>query len=115
VVGTSSQRLGYRPALDGLRAVAIALVILVHTESGLFPGGYIGVDLFFVLSGFLITTLLLEEHGRDGSVNLGRFYLRRTLRLYPALLGVVGVVAVWEGLGLPAAARPMLWGTRSLR
>ena len=77
-------RLGYQPRLDGLRAVAIVLVISIHL-SGEPPGGYMGVDLFFVLSGFLITTLLLEERQIHGSVSLSRFYARRALRLFPAL------------------------------
>lgn len=77
-------RLGYQPRLDGLRAVAIVLVIGIHL-SGEPPGGYMGVDLFFVLSGFLITTLLLEERQIHGSVSLSRFYARRALRLFPAL------------------------------
>jgi peptidoglycan/LPS O-acetylase OafA/YrhL len=79
------QRLGYRPALDGLRAVAIAAVLLFHA-AGLLPGGYFGVDLFFVLSGFLITTLLLEEHAARGTISLRGFYQRRALRLLPALV-----------------------------
>jgi len=82
-------RLGYRPALDGLRAVAVLAVMLHH--SGLLPGGWLGVDVFFALSGFLITTLLLEEYERTGEVSLRRFYLRRALRLLPALLGVLVV------------------------
>jgi len=76
--------LGYQPALDGLRAVAIGSVVGYHIL-GYPKGGYLGVDLFFVLSGFLITTLLLEEWGKYGSVSFRRFYLRRGLRLFPAL------------------------------
>jgi peptidoglycan/LPS O-acetylase OafA/YrhL len=86
----SSGTLGYRPALDGVRALAIACVVLSHTIG--FPvTGYIGVDVFFVLSGFLITTLLLEEHARRGTVSLGDFYRRRALRLLPALFALLGV------------------------
>src|SRR5215831_15119663 len=75
--------LGYQPALDGLRAVAITLVVCFHFFG--LRGGYLGVDLFFVLSGFLITTLLLEERARHKAVSFSRFYLRRVLRLFPAL------------------------------
>ncbi|HVW19084.1 MAG TPA: acyltransferase [Solirubrobacteraceae bacterium] len=86
--GSPTQALGYRPTLDGLRAVGIALVVLVH-YCGV-AGGYLGVDLFFVLSGFLITTLLLEERDGFGSVSLSRFYRRRALRLVPALAVLLG-------------------------
>jgi peptidoglycan/LPS O-acetylase OafA/YrhL len=78
------RRLGQVPALDGLRGVAILLVVAVHA-TGWPPGGHLGVDLFFVLSGFLITTLLLEELSDTGSVSLGHFYVRRARRLLPAV------------------------------
>lgn len=93
--------LGYRPALDGVRALAVSLVLAFHAASYLLspaaasrwvPGGFLGVDLFFVLSGFLITTLLLEEHQRRGAISLKSFYARRALRLLPA----VGVLLVAE-------------------
>jgi peptidoglycan/LPS O-acetylase OafA/YrhL len=75
-------RLGYRRWLDGLRGLAILLVLAFHL--GLLPGGSLGVDIFFVLSGFLITSLLVEEWQRDHSISLKQFYLRRILRLVPA-------------------------------
>jgi peptidoglycan/LPS O-acetylase OafA/YrhL len=75
----------YIPELDGLRAVAVGMVILDHTLNNQFPGGFIGVDIFFVLSGYLITTILAHEFERDERINLGHFYLRRFLRLTPAL------------------------------
>jgi peptidoglycan/LPS O-acetylase OafA/YrhL len=90
--------LGYRPPLDGLRGVAILAVMAFH--GGLIRGGFLGVDLFFVLSGFLITTLLLEELGRRGSIHLGHFYARRALRLLPALFALViacSIVVVTTG------------------
>jgi len=83
-------KLGYRPALDGLRAVAISAVVLYHA-GGFVPGGYLGVDLFFVLSGFLITTLLLGERADRGSVSLRNFYRRRALRLLPALFLLLAI------------------------
>ena len=83
----------YRPALDGLRAVAISAVVLYHT-GGLVPGGYLGVDLFFVLSGFLITTLLLGEWTERGTVSLESFYRRRALRLLPALFVLLAIFLV---------------------
>jgi peptidoglycan/LPS O-acetylase OafA/YrhL len=89
-------RLGYVPALDGLRAVAIAGVVLYH-GTGHPAGGWLGVDLFFVLSGFLITTLLIEEHRAHGQVDILRFYRRRARRLMPALLAVLAVVLAFTG------------------
>jgi peptidoglycan/LPS O-acetylase OafA/YrhL len=77
------QRLGRRPALDGLRGIAILLVMLQHT--GLLQNGYVGVDVFFGLSGFLITTLLYEEWERTGGISFRGFYERRARRLLPAL------------------------------
>jgi peptidoglycan/LPS O-acetylase OafA/YrhL len=74
----------YWPELDGVRALAIALVLAYHADRRL-AGGILGVDLFFVLSGFLITTLLLQERVSTGRIAVGRFYVRRALRLLPAL------------------------------
>jgi len=82
----TNEKLGYVPALDGLRALAILVVIVFHIDSQLLPGGRYGVDLFFVLSGFLITTLLLQEWTATGSISLRAFYGRRILRLMPAAL-----------------------------
>jgi peptidoglycan/LPS O-acetylase OafA/YrhL len=99
-----SRKLGYIPALDGLRGVAVTLVVLHHAD--LLPGGYIGVDVFFVLSGFLITSLLLEEHEARGSISLTGFYMRRARRILPALaavlLGYLAVVALSGGTGFRA-------------
>jgi peptidoglycan/LPS O-acetylase OafA/YrhL len=89
----SSNRLGYVPALDGLRGIAIALVVAFH-YLGLPPGGMVGVDLFFVLSGFLITTLLLEERAARGRISVRRFYERRARRLLPALFVMLGVYLI---------------------
>lgn len=89
------------PALDGLRAVAVAAVVVFHAgQPALAPGGFLGVDLFFVLSGFLITGILAHEFDRTGGVALGGFYLRRFLRLMPALVLVVAVYLL---------AGPLLW------
>jgi hypothetical protein len=86
-------RLGYRPKLDGVRGVAILLVMLVHVHN--WPrGGFIGVDVFFTLSGFLITTLLLEEWQARDKISLRNFYARRALRLFPAV--VVLLVAYFD-------------------
>lgn len=92
-------RLGHRRGLDGLRGVAILLVMADHSGIGIASGaGHQGVTVFFVLSGFLITTLLLEEHALLGQVSLRRFYWRRALRLLPALVALLGVAAVILGL-----------------
>jgi peptidoglycan/LPS O-acetylase OafA/YrhL len=78
--------LGRRPRLNGLRGVAILMIVGFHaTRERYLPGGFVGVDLFFVLSGFLITALLLEEWDSAGRISLRRFYVRRALRLFPAL------------------------------
>ncbi len=88
-------RFRYQPALDGLRAISILLVLTRHAGlRGLFVSGDHGVDIFFVLSGFLITTLLLEEHRSSGHIGLGRFYVRRVLRLYPVVLVLLAVGAL---------------------
>lgn len=88
-------RLGYVPALDGLRGIAISGVLACHLfglhSGSVATGGFFGVDLFFVLSGFLITTLLLEERDRDGRVSLRGFYVRRARRLLPALGGLIAL------------------------
>lgn len=78
-------RLGHRPELDGLRGIAILLVLLHHAGIPVIHGGHIGVDIFFVLSGFLITALLFQEYERYGRISLKNFYIRRLLRLTPAL------------------------------
>jgi len=81
-----SFKLDYVPALNGLRGVAILAVMLFHAEILFFNGGFVGVDVFFVLSGFLITSLLIQEYDCVGFVNLKHFYMRRVLRLGPALV-----------------------------
>ena len=84
------ERLGYRPGLDGLRAIAVGLVLVVHSGTKVMKGsGYIGVGIFFTLSGFLITTLMLEEREKTGGISVGRFYLRRALRLLPAVTAML--------------------------
>jgi peptidoglycan/LPS O-acetylase OafA/YrhL len=82
-------------ALDGIRAVAVMAVLLFHAGVGWFGGGMLGVDMFFALSGFLITSLLVAEHRRSGTLRLGRFYERRARRLLPALFLMLLMVAAY--------------------
>ncbi len=88
-------KIGYIPALDGLRAIAVFLVMLLHAHFHLGNGGSIGVDIFFCLSGFLITTLLLEEYNDHGSISLSGFYIRRTFRLFPALYFMLFIILLY--------------------
>ena len=97
------------PALDGLRAIAVALVLVGHGGIPGVSGGFIGVDIFFVLSGFLITSLLLDELGRSGRIELTGFWIRRARRLLPALVLMVLVVGAAREL-LPSQS---LTGLRS--
>ena len=86
-------------ALDGLRGAAVAAVVAYHL--GRINGGFLGVDLFFVLSGFLITALLLREHRTNGTIRLGQFWGRRFRRLLPAVAAMIGAVLAWL----------IIWGT----
>ena len=107
-------RSGFRPDVEGLRAFAVLSVLVYHLHPGWLPGGFAGVDVFFVISGFLITTHLTGEATRTGSVSLVRFFGRRILRLLPAstLVVVVAAVAsfvmaprfVWRQFGLDSMA-----------
>jgi peptidoglycan/LPS O-acetylase OafA/YrhL len=74
----------FRPDIEGLRAIAVGLVLLFHGYGKPFAGGFVGVDVFFVISGFLITSLLLHEQIKDGRISIGRFYARRVRRILPA-------------------------------
>lgn len=85
---------GRLPGLDGLRALAIVLVLAYHLFPGLAPGGFLGVDIFLVVSGYLITALLVHEHRTRGSIRLGAFWARRARRLLPALALVVAAVTL---------------------
>jgi peptidoglycan/LPS O-acetylase OafA/YrhL len=102
--------MAYQPALDGLRALAVASVIAYHFGYGWARGGYLGVDTFFVLSGFLITSLLLAEFRRDHRIDLGGFWARRARRLLPALFVVLAAVAAYAKWWMPAESRGALRG-----
>jgi peptidoglycan/LPS O-acetylase OafA/YrhL len=90
----SDARLTRTPALDGLRGLAVTAVVVNHLRPTALPGGWLGVDVFFVLSGYLITSLLLREHAATGRVDLGHFYSRRARRLLPALFVLLGAVVI---------------------
>lgn len=94
-------RLYYLPGLDGLRALAVTSVLLYHADMSWMPGGFLGVEVFFVLSGYLITSLLLAEWQHRGSINLGAFWLRRARRLLPALFLLLIVTSLFAIIFLP--------------
>jgi len=100
------------PGLDGLRAVAVVAVLLFHLRMGYASGGFLGVSLFFTLSGYLITRLLLDEHRASGTISLRNFWARRLRRLMPAAfvaLGLITIVAVSSDVFQSATLRGDLW------
>ena len=105
--GPRAKEMGYLPGLDGVRALAVIGVLLYHADLSWIPGGFLGVDVFFVLSGFLITSLILEEFDRSGRVDFRKFYLGRARRLLPALILVLVVVSLAAALVYQDAARQL--------
>lgn len=99
---TRASTFGYKPALDGLRAVAVLAVMAYHFGAGWSRGGFLGVDMFFVLSGYLITSLLLVEWAHTDSIRLSAFWARRARRLLPAMFLVLIGIALWTRLDLPS-------------
>ncbi|MBK8435473.1 MAG: acyltransferase [Austwickia sp.] len=99
---------GRLDTLDGIRTIAVMLVVLFHVSVPGMRAGFLGVDVFFVLSGYLITTLLIREVDATGKIDLPRFWARRMLRLMPASLLVIAVVIGWGVLAAPAYQRPSL-------
>src|SRR6202012_1474498 len=92
----------YMPGLDGLRAIAVLAVIFFHLDFGWAPGGLLGVGIFFTLSGYLITDILLGQYMRRGAIHLGRFWLGRARRLLPALFLMLLIVIAWVTIFGPA-------------
>jgi peptidoglycan/LPS O-acetylase OafA/YrhL len=106
-----SRRLGHQPALDGLRGLAVLLVLVFHAAHNWLRGGYVGVDVFFVLSGFLITALLIGEWGQTDTISLPAFYRRRVARLLPALtLVLLGIGVLLVFVAKARGSAPYLWG-----
>lgn len=87
-------RRGYQPEIDGLRAIAVICVLLFHLEVPGFSGGFIGVDIFFVISGYLITRLIRDEWLETGAFSFGDFYVRRARRLFPALFATIALTSI---------------------
>ncbi len=91
-------QLPYLPGLDGLRAIAVLAVMVYHANSNWLAGGYLGVEVFFVISGYLITLLLIAEHERTGNIDLKTFWIRRFRRLLPALFVMMLLLTIWVAL-----------------
>jgi peptidoglycan/LPS O-acetylase OafA/YrhL/lysophospholipase L1-like esterase len=99
-MSSTRRGLDYQPALDGVRAVAVTMVLVFHGGFSWMTGGYVGVSVFFTLSGYLITTLLIVEFDRSETIDVGEFYRRRIKRLLPASAMCLGAVAFMARLGL---------------
>ena len=100
---------GYRPHLDGLRAIAVYLVVAYHAGADRLANGFIGVDVFFVLSGYLVTQILVRDVATMGRARFSNFYARRIRRLLPAsLIALVITAVVYSALATPAAVREVV-------
>ncbi|MGW2095641.1 acyltransferase family protein [Promicromonospora sukumoe] len=99
--GHEEERRRFLPEVQALRALAVALVVIYHLEPNLLPGGYIGVDVFFVISGFLITGHMIREVEQTGRLSLAKFWAARARRILPAGLVVIGVTAALAPLVVP--------------
>jgi len=91
-------RVPYLPGLDGMRALAVVAVMVYHANSDWLPGGYLGVEVFFVISGYLITLLLIAEKERSYTVDMKQFWIRRARRLLPALFAMLLMLTIWVAL-----------------
>ncbi len=103
-------RLGNRPPLTGLRALAVIAVLVFHSNFASLPGAWAALQVFFVLSGFLITAMLATEGRRNGRISMSGFYARRGVRLVPPLLLTIGLLAVYASFVHVADAAQRLWG-----
>ena len=105
-MSSSSNR--YIHSVDGLRAVAVIAVLLYHLRIDWIPGGFLGVDLFFVISGYVITGLILDSIARSGTLDLRAFYLSRIRRLVPALVAMLVFTTLFIGVYAPDTVRRFL-------
>lgn len=103
----AASALRFRPDIEGLRALAILIVVACH--AGWLPGGYVGVDVFFVISGYLITSHLRREYEQHASIALGAFYARRIRRLLPAFLFMLAVVSLASWVLFSPLEQPQVW------
>lgn len=108
---TVKSSLSYRPDIDGLRALAVISVIIFHFYSFILPSGFVGVDIFFVISGFLITKIILKEHA-EKQFSFAKFYIRRIRRIFPALFTMLFVSYIAAFLTLTSS--DMIWFSRGL-
>ena len=102
-------RVPYLPGLDGMRALAVAAVMVYHANPDWLPGGYLGVEVFFVISGYLITLLLISEKERTSTVDMKQFWFRRARRLLPALFTMLIALTIWTSLFERRRARQAPW------
>ena len=102
--------MGHIRGLDGIRALSVLAIIAFHTGLNSVPGGFYGVDSFFVLSGFLITSLLVREWSASGTIRLGRFWAGRARRLLPALFLLVAVIGIVLAVVPSLLATPNILG-----
>lgn len=100
---------GYMPGLDGLRTLAVFAVVAYHLDASWMPGGLLGVNLFFVLSGYLITNILLNQWVDKGTIDLKEFWIRRARRLLPALFTMLAGVMLWLRFFAPERLAPLKW------
>jgi peptidoglycan/LPS O-acetylase OafA/YrhL len=107
---TAGFRLGNRPPLTGIRAFVIGTILVYHSNFQTFPGAWTAISVFFVLSGFLITSMLMGEHRRTGRISIGHFYARRALRLLPPLFVTVALLGIYAALVYVPDAAQRVWG-----